>query len=153
MRPEADDAERLTVEAFAQRQRAFDPRAGAHEGLALDDAAHACQDQRERHVGDVLGQHVRRIGDPDAPRPRPVEVDGVEANAETGDDLELGTGVDETGAGAQDAIRRDGADQRADLAQEPRAIFGEPQFVDEIVAFEERHLPPGVGADHEYVWL
>src|SRR5271166_2608610 len=57
------------------------------------------------------------------PRACAVEVDRVEADAETGYDLKLRAGVDETGAGAQDAIGRDGADLWADFAQEPRAIL------------------------------
>ena len=108
---QADDAERLAVEALAQRQRAFGPGAGAHEALALDDAPHARQDQREGHVGDILGQHVRSVGDPDSARPRAVEIDRVEADAETGDDLELRTGVDELRAGAEHAVGRDGPDR------------------------------------------
>ncbi len=149
----AEHAQRLAVEAAPERQRALGPGPGPHEGVALDDAPEDRQDQREGHVGHVLGQHIRRIGDPHPARPRAVEVDRVEPDAETGNDLEFRAGVDKLRVRAEHAVRRDGADAGADLAQEPRPVPGEPQFVDDIVAFERRHLPVGIGADHQHVRL
>ena len=51
------------------------------------------EDQRHGHVGGVLGEHARRVGDEDAAVPRRLEVDIVDAGAELGDQLELRAGL------------------------------------------------------------
>ena len=51
------------------------------------------QHQRHRHVGGVLGQHARRVGDDDAALARGVEIDVIDAGAERGDQLELRAGL------------------------------------------------------------
>ena len=48
-----------------------------------------------RGVGDLLGQHVRRVGDDDAALGRRLDVDRVVADAEIGDDLELRQALDQ----------------------------------------------------------
>jgi hypothetical protein len=50
----------------ASRSATSRPLAGPHDALALDDAPRHGEDQRHRHVGRVLGQHARRVGDGDA---------------------------------------------------------------------------------------
>src|SRR5216684_1635797 len=73
---------------LAQRVVLLPPLAGAQVTLGLWELAHGAEEQAERGVGDLLGQHVRRVGDGDAVRARPLGVDVVVADAERGDDLE-----------------------------------------------------------------
>ena len=65
----ADDAEPLAPDAVAEHpgRRPAGPILvrGQHLG-AFDQPARHRQDQRHGHVGGVLGQHARRIGDGDA---------------------------------------------------------------------------------------
>jgi hypothetical protein len=63
--------------------------------------------QGHRHVGGVLGQHARRIGDGDAALARGVEVDVVDAGAERGDQLQPRPGLREHPAVDAVGDRRD----------------------------------------------
>ena len=58
------------------------PFAGAQIALGLRKFAHRAEQQAERGVGDLLVEHVRRVGDDDAVRARPFGVDVVVADAE-----------------------------------------------------------------------
>ncbi len=65
---------------------------------ALGQPARHRQDQGHGHVGRVLGQHARRVGDDDAAHARGVEVDVVDAVAEVGDQFQLRPGLGQQGA-------------------------------------------------------
>ena len=58
--------------------------------LGLVELAHRAEQQAERRVRHLLGQHVRRVGDDDAAPGRRGNIDGVVADAEIADDLEAG---------------------------------------------------------------
>ena len=73
---------------LAERVAFLRPLAGAHIALGLGKFAHGAQQQAERGVGDLFGQHVRRVGDGDAVGTRPGGVHVVVADAEGRDDLE-----------------------------------------------------------------
>ena len=66
------------------------PAPGAQIALGRGELAHGHQQQAQRGIGDFLGEDVRRVGDDHAMLAGPVGVDGVIADAEIGDDLELG---------------------------------------------------------------
>jgi hypothetical protein len=79
---------------------------------AFDHAAGDRKDQRHRHIGRVLRQDGRRVGDGDAPGERHLHVDVVDAIAEIGDELEgrprlrQHRGVDLVGYGRDEHVRR-----------------------------------------------
>ncbi len=81
---------RLRSVALLSGYAVLRPFAGAHIALGLGKFAHGAQQQTERGVGDLLGQHVGRVGDGDAVRAGPGGVDVVVADAEGRDDLEPG---------------------------------------------------------------
>ncbi len=64
------------------------PFPGADQPLALGQPARYRQDQRHGHVGGVLGQHARRVGDADGALAGGGEVDVIDAGAERGDELQ-----------------------------------------------------------------
>ena len=92
----ADDAEPLAVDAVAEHpgRRPAVPLAVAvlQDVRAFDQTARHGEDQRHGHVGGVLGQHARRVGDDDAAVARRLEIDIVDAGAEIGDQLQLRAG-------------------------------------------------------------
>jgi hypothetical protein len=65
---------------------------------ALGEPAGDREDEGHGHVGRVLGQHARRVGDDDAAHARGVEIDVVHAVAEIGDQLQLRAGLGQQGA-------------------------------------------------------
>ena len=62
------------------------------------------QDKRDREIGDVVGQEARRVGDRDTSASGMIEVDGVEADADTGDDLEFRKSIHKRPVGAAPAV-------------------------------------------------
>ena len=60
---------------------------------ALGDAPRDRHDQRHGHVGGVLGQDARRVGDGDAARHRGLDIDIVDPGAEIGDELQPVAGL------------------------------------------------------------
>ena len=77
-----------SLSAQHRRRTPAGPLAGAHHALALAHASRRRQHQRHGHVGGVLGQHARRVGDGDAALAGGVEIDMVDAGAERGDQLQ-----------------------------------------------------------------
>ena len=118
---EAEDAGALAVHAALQGIAALRrPGADPHPGVGADHAARQREHHGDAEIGDIPGQHVGRVGDADAARPRGGEVDRVEADAIDGNDLERGQGVDQRAPGAQLAARGDGADIRCHAVQAAR---------------------------------
>ena len=92
------------------------PLAPAHQALAFRQPPRDRQDQRPGEIGDRLGQHVRRVGDDDAARPRVGDVDVVVADGDVRDRLQRRRGVDD---GPVDRVGEQ-ADERV-LAGHPRS--------------------------------
>jgi hypothetical protein len=63
------------------------------ERRALGQPPRHGEDQRHGHVGGILGEDARRVGDQDRAVPRRLEIDIVDAGAELGDQLEVGAGL------------------------------------------------------------
>ena len=74
----------------AQGIGALAPFAGAQIALGLRQLADRAQEQADRGVGDLLGEHVGRVGDDDAAARGRGDVDMVVADAEARDDVEVG---------------------------------------------------------------
>ena len=75
---------------LAERVVLLAPFPGPQITLGLRKLAHGAQQQPERGVGDLLGQHVGRVGERNAMRAQPSRrIDVVVADAEGRDDLQL----------------------------------------------------------------
>src|SRR2546430_11627614 len=59
----------------------FRSTAGAQVTLRLRQLAHRTQEKPERRIGDLLREHLRRVGHRDAVRARPCGVDVIIADA------------------------------------------------------------------------
>ena len=88
--PEADDAERLPLNARAEHEpHVPGPRgAAADEPLALAKTPRGHQDQRERDVGSRFGEHTGSVRGDDAPRSACSDVDVVVADRDVRDDTQ-----------------------------------------------------------------
>ena len=71
---------------------------------AFDEPARHREDQRHGHVGGVLGQHARRVGDGDAALQGGGDVDIVDAVAEIGDQLQLLAGLARSAAASMRSV-------------------------------------------------
>ncbi len=85
---EADDADRL-LEEFGSREGAALPGACGERGVRGGNAAGEAQDVADRELGGGDDVGGRRIDDHDAGSRGRLDVDVVEADSGTGDDLEL----------------------------------------------------------------
>ena len=86
----ADDAQSLAGDPRPQKGRrgpALPPRV-LHHLDALGESSGTRKDQRHGHIGGVLGQNPRRVGDQHAPLPRGRDVDVIDARPEIGDQLQ-----------------------------------------------------------------
>ena len=90
-----DDAERLAAQRLAEHEleRERPPRLPAQEPVSLGDAAEQRERERDRQLGDGVGQHVGRVRDEDVARARGFEIDVVDADAVVRDDAELRPGA------------------------------------------------------------
>ena len=88
--PHADDPEQLAADPVAEHPRRGPalPLALADHALALGEPARDREDQRHGHVGSIVGEHARRVGDHDLARTGRVKVDMLDPRAEVGDQLE-----------------------------------------------------------------
>jgi len=96
----ADDAEALAPDAAAEHPggRPAGPAVvGADDLRTLDEAPCHRHDEGHGHVGGILGQNARRIGDRDAARQGGLDIDVVDASAEIGDQFQLIAGLVEDG--------------------------------------------------------
>jgi len=83
------------------------------------------QHQRDRLVGDVLGQGARRGGDADAAGIESVQIEPVMANAVDRDDLQRGQAGEQGGIDLHCAAAHHGADTGGRIAFVQREAFGE----------------------------
>ena len=86
---EADDPDLALAQRGRQRIGALQPLAGAQIAVDLRQLAHGRQQQADGEVGDLVGQHIRRIGDDDAALAGSLGIDIVVADAEIRDDFKL----------------------------------------------------------------
>ena len=96
---QADDAERLALQARAEHVVHVPAPAGAaaDHALALAEPARDHQDQRHRDVGRGVGEHARRVRDEHAARRAGGHVDVVVAHGDVRDDAQLRAGGVEEG--------------------------------------------------------
>ena len=127
----ADDAEPLAPNAVAEHpgRRPAGPFGvgGQHSGAFHQPPRHR-QHQRHGHVGGILGEHPRRVGDGDPALHGGGDVDIVDAVAEIGDQLELlarfaeHRGVDAVGDGRHQHVG--GFHRLGELALRHRLVVG-----------------------------
>ncbi len=129
----------------------------AHQPLALAHAARRGQHQRHRHVGGVLGQHARRVGDGDAALAGGVEIDMVDARAERGDQLQLRPGLRQHAAvdpvghrGHQHVGRLHGLDE---LGAGHRLVVGVQARVEQLHQTRLDRVGQLSGDDHQRLLL
>ena len=93
-----DEIARSLDDLVSHRIDSLDPSLRlAVEALCLDDLSRRCKQQAHRHVGDVVGQYARCIGDGDATRLRRCDVDAVVTDAKIGDQFQFRKSGDEVG--------------------------------------------------------
>ena len=105
-------------------------------------------------------KHVRRVGDDDAVLARPFHVDGIVADPEIGDDLELGQLFHQRAVHREVAGGRDGANAGGDFGDQCIAVLGlgEPVHREKLVRLflDQRHHRAGEdqvglrGRGHEF---
>ncbi|ONW10459.1 hypothetical protein A8E90_27050 [Burkholderia cenocepacia] len=91
------------------------------------EVAQGHQDQPQRHVGDVVGQHVGGRGHVDAARPGALEIDRIGADAVDRDDLERVEPVHQRGGQAVRAARHDAANARRHAIEQRVRLLGRIQ--------------------------
>ncbi len=146
--PEAEDAELAAADRVGQGHGLFQPLAGPHVAVAGADLARGGEQQGDRHVGHVVVQHLGGVGHDDTALGGVRQVDGVDADAVAGDDLQIRQGIHHGGAGAQVAAGGDGAHLPADLLQKGLAVGALPQAVNGEVAVQRLHDVRHHRADH-----
>ena len=90
--------------------------------LSAHEAAAGHHDEAERDVGDVVGEHVRRVGHLDAALPAVVDRHAVVAHAEHRDDLELRQRVEQRRRRDRAAALHEAADARALRREQSRLV-------------------------------
>src|SRR5262249_35234573 len=73
-----------------ERKIAARPFAGAQIAFGLRQLAHGVETKPDRRLGDLLGEHVGRMGDDNAASGGGLRIDVVVADAEASNDLQLG---------------------------------------------------------------
>ena len=136
--PEPDDADLPAGDAAGQRRIALaHPAAVAHVAVVGDEPACRREEQHDGEIGHVVVQHVGRVGDPHAALSRMLDVDGVGADAEGADDLEIWQGVDQACRSAMWLVAM--PRMRPDRPQERRAVGGFMQLVQSIALLKAFH--------------
>src|SRR5690606_8896453 len=87
--PEAQYAETLAPYACGQAGTALGPASLPHVAITLRNTTSAREQQADRHVGDILGQDIWRVGHADISPPCVREVDCVKSYSKAGDELEV----------------------------------------------------------------
>src|SRR5207247_6975637 len=86
------------------------------------EAAPRHEDQGKRHVGNVIGQHVRRVGDLEPALLAVSNRDAVVADAENGDDLETRQRVEQRGRRYRAAALNQSPNRRTARCQQARLV-------------------------------
>ena len=110
---EAEDADRPAAELGRELRPALRPFARLHEAVEAHEAAAGHHDQRDGDVGDVVGQHVRRVRHLDAAPAAVIDRHAVVADAEHRDDLERRQRVEQRRRRHRAAALHQAADLRA----------------------------------------
>ena len=98
--PEAEDADLAPAQRGGQRIGPLQPLAGAQIAVHLRQLAHGGDQQAQRQISHLAGEHVGRVRDDDAALRERGGVDVVVADAEAGDDLQPRKQLDEGGVDA-----------------------------------------------------
>ena len=135
----ADHADRAVAQRrLGERIVLLQPFAGAQIALGLRKLAHGAEQQPERRIGHLLGEHVGRVGGDDAVLARPLGVDMVVADAKTRHDLEAREARHQRPVDRDVARRhREAAHLVGNARQEGVAILG----LVELVQMEVRREP------------
>ena len=85
--PHAENAETLAGDLPSNHERRAPvlPRLAAHQAFAFAGAARGAEHQQHGDFGGRIGQHVRSIGDDDAPALRRLQIDMIDAHRVIGD--------------------------------------------------------------------
>jgi hypothetical protein len=109
--------------------------------------------QAERDIGDVLGQHIRRVGHPDAALTRIGQIDRVRADAVAGDDLQVRQAAHQFGGCAEFTARRNGADRIAEIGQKAILVGALPETMNRVGRLKLRHVPLGICPCQQDAWV
>ena len=83
MRPRPRTPSVPSRQAAAEGELPLEPFAFTYETVGIDDIARGCEDQRHRHIGHGVVEHVGGIRDRNACRRRALEIDSVDPDPET----------------------------------------------------------------------
>ena len=111
----------------------LEPLAAAHEAFGEHDLAGRRQHHADGEVGAFVDEDARRVGHGNVALTRGGEVDGVDTDAEDGDDFEPGQGFDQRAGGAAIGLGGDAANS----ALEFRAECSVRQRIDGVVMILE----------------
>ena len=143
---ESEDADPPPAQRRRERERRLRPMARAQVAVRLGDPPQGRQHEADREVGDLVGEHVRRVGDDDAAPVRRDGIDGVVADAEIRDEFEVRQPVHQRSVDTDLTADAEPADPRTDLGQQRLRIRGAREPVNRVPSlegpFDERmHLP------------
>ena len=121
-----------------------------HIPIALTQPPQHSQHEPDGEVGDVFGQHVGGVRNPNPLLPALREVDLVHSDAEARHDLQPRQRLDQLGIGAGGGVSDDGADRVGVLLDELWLLRSRPEL-EEVEALLELLLQVRVHRDgHEY---
>ncbi len=112
---QAQNAQLLAADLAGDREFRRGPASGADKAVGGGKAARGHDHQPDGEVGDIVGQHVGRVGNGNAAGQGPVHRHQVVADAVDGDDLQPGHAVDQGCGRAVQAAGDQGAGPRGDL--------------------------------------
>ncbi|MNL15468.1 hypothetical protein D3C87_1364560 [compost metagenome] len=130
---QANDSQAFATDLAGEWKRPLLPPPFTHETVGLGKATGSAEHQRDGEIGDVFGEHVRRVGDRNATGPGSLDVDTVVTDTEHYDHLQVRQAIDQTGPHPRLAIGDEGADAPG---------LGGIQFVAALTALE--HLIIGM---------
>ena len=119
---EPEDADPALPQARGEREAALPPAPGAQVAVGLRDLAEGGEQEAQREVGHLVGEHVRRVGDDDAAAMRLARIDRVVADAEARHDLELRQPVEQPRIDRAHRADREPADARSHRVEERLAV-------------------------------
>ena len=114
----AKNSQPLATYGRAQIHAAPQPFALAEKAFSLADPPWRHQDERHDKIGDVAGQHFRRMGHHHAAGLRGDHVRGIKPDAHGGDDLQLLQSVDQISVRAFHATGHNAANPRPNFIKQ-----------------------------------